>query len=912
MGSSRNTKKRKNVGRKKLGKLDDLNDKESTCNGETEVKKILLTHNDSLEEDFPQNTESYDDDMDQNEENYDYYRDYYGYEEDCEETQSFGMGVEPETLEVLKNIILDLISDTRKSEMISCDAERYLASILGICDIEQRKELMKVRSKNHNPLSLACKLKNVDLVKFLVEHCNANVDGESDDLKGKPLFCAVSNGDEDIVHYLLECNANVGIDIGKNCNCLMLAMMVFPPEVFPVFGYKHPDDSENQTKSEELKEAVDMGFCHKVEIVKMLVDKGAVEKCSERQLFDILTAAFDETKDFYKTSLQFLLDKVPVDFGNVRNVEGLSVFGYEMIHRGSSMSGYLEPYLENINNINDANLLKFQSAIENCDSTEEHVDSVLGSFSIDKDSNEIVQCDKLDEKLDSKYVHPILYLASSGDTMLYHKCLLMSEIPLQVKIESLEVFGTYCCTSNYFADAVQCWKAADEIRRQKCVRVTRNKMYKTTTNDAESMSKWETEERANEEARSQFLSSLNPIMPTIIIDLLDTVSNYFSHVTKKTIQLVKHIFNEQVKKGEVPDLTDISTHSSFGWHLGKNQAGKSIDTRLAILLKSAQIHESVIGYGDFRTFLAYKNLAEELDKEDRVRQLATFITYSFPYFIQFLPNEEILDKKYFCKWFILKLVDIVTNENHRSLLSFETLMSIWKCFFLECCVTPRSQRKFIEFASLLVMMKIMNRQKKTFEETKRFSQFMRQVIQADLRNLYGQTILHYAVPTLSDDTIDSWMPYLEYKKSTLTDEFCGSLEMIELLLTFGADPNAFDDEGMTPLHFCYFLMLKVSEEQGTSSPQDIVKALLEGGAHPDCVDHTNQSAIDNSQDSVVPLCPVANRTLQCLASVSILDNNIGYHEHLPQHLIQFVKLHQRNGEPTFQNFPDHLFGLSPD
>lgn len=206
----------------------------------------------------------------------------------------------------------------------------------------------------------------------------------------------------------------------------------------------------------------------------------------------------------------------------------------------------------------------------------------------------------------------------------------------------------------------------------------------------------------------------------------------------------------------------------------------------------------------------------------------------------------------------------------------------------------------------------MNRQKKTFEETKRFSKFMRQVIQADLRNLYGQTMLHYAVPTLSDDTIDSWMPYLEYKKSSLTDEFSGSLEMIELLLTFGADPNASDDEGMTPLHFCYFLMLKVSEEQGTSNPQDIVKALLEGGAHPDCVDQTNQSAIDNSQDSVVPLCPVANRTLQCLASVSILDNNIEYHEHLPQHLIQFVKFHQRNGEPTYQNFPDHLFGLSPD
>lgn len=841
------------------------------------------------------------DNIPQNEENLDIYFDYYGY---CEETYNYGDGVEPETLQFLKHKIFDLIKATQKSDIICYDAEKYLAAILGVCSIEQRKEVMQVKKNVYEPLTLACKMTNLNMVKFFVEHCQAEVNGENHN--GRPLLCAVANGDEDIVHYLLECNADFNISFAENYNMLMLSLQLFPQEIFKSFGYKSNENFENQDEIDHLKETLALKMPHKFEIVKLLIDKGAIEKCTKEQIFYILTSVFNRSLGVSKESLQILVDKIP-NFYNVRNADGMSVLGYEILHRSFHMSEFFDPYFENAKDINEANFLKFHVVPfwEKSNSIENNVDFVLESFTISKESNNICLSDMSDNTC-TRYVHPLVYLACTGNITYYMKCLQMPGVPFDAKVNGLEMIGTYCLTHRYYLHAVLCWNAANKLRQHRCLRKTRNKTYFSSNN----ILKWEEDISLEEVARTVPLQAY-------VVDMTHVISKIFTDTSQKTIEEVTQSYITHVRTGVMPDLTINTEVCSFMSHVEKYIKDNTtpIEAYTLILIKNALVHERMIGYGDFNTLGAFESLANEFYAKGKILECAALVTYSYPYFVKHLPNEVNLsviaswDKKNALKNFISPLIDTVLIESLHSKLSFDLSMAIWKCFFLECCVTPRCQRKFLEFASLLVMMKRMARREKTAEEYQRFSEFMKKVIKTDLRNLYGQSLLHYTVPSLSNNKIDMLMS--PNNKSPMIYEFSGSVEMIKLLLTYGADPNALDDVGMTPLHFCYFLMLDNNEESGIGKPVEIVQTLLEGGAHPDCADFSKCSAIESSQQSLVPLCPVSHQTLQCLASNAILNNGLSFHPDLPPHLVKFVELHKKHGRPTTccsQNFPEQVFG----
>lgn len=1066
---------------------------------------------------------------------YNFFGEYY---DDYEDEVFYGDGVNEATLDTIKSIIFDLIYNTRKEDgLVSHDAEQYLGTLLGLCTLEQRREIMLVSNNVHTPLSLACRFKNLPLVKFLVEHCEAGVNGGDEVLVGRPLLCAIVNGAEDIVHYLLECNADIGLNFSQqdNLNLLMVALRVFPEDEFDSFGYKHTTKiSGNEMQFYSLGNETETLLKGRIPvtygIVKSLIDNGALENCSEEQIFHILTHTLTENTDIDKKTMQYVLDHVSMDIGNVRNNEGLSVLGYEIIHKSHDMSGYLKPYMENVSNIDKANLLPYyrvpfydnKDFALTFDKVEANVDEVLSLFVMDEETHVIAfeepEHGEEENMEEYDYVHPVLYLAASGKASLYHWLLSRPNIPLKVKVDSLDVLGSFCCTCKFPAIAGRLWGASHDIRqaakegnsrkenannlsktesktkdREKdgktvfegkkgngtevdkkitkiengssltardsnqaennhCTDIrkaaddrmidrtspgstkeiltdsneidhnTRNaedyenklgneqmvenqarKEYdenqiennetkqeissnkedsmelcntvpvltnadqeqayekEEETNDQgekeekEQINGKETEEgdtmyrivripltipegdhhwdipssvekKANEESSDNLSYVTDAIMPQYgQIFGFERFSKYYDLISQRAIQLVVRSYNQLAREGNVPDISHSPFYPSFTIPqfivmdqlpipmttcLPLNPVKREMEGEIALALKCAQVREQYIGYGDFRTLLAFKNYGKELEKVGRHLELATFIVYCFPYFIQYTPNGRWYnEKKNSLQWFILKMIGFIVNENLRAKLNFDLLMAVWKCLYLESCVTPMNQRKFLEFGPLLAMIKILYTRDKSVDECKRFSQFLRHVVKSDLRNLYGQTLLHHVVTTCSNEEMSYWMGF-EEELRPLIDFYCGSVDLIKLLIAHGANVNAFDLEGMTPLRFSYHVMLGENEdtEEGRDSPQDIVQTLLTGGAHPDCIDHNGISSVEISENSVVPLCPVGNRTLQCLASIAIVNAQIEYCDQLPQHLKDFVELHCAHGESTNQNFPEQIFG----
>lgn len=270
--------------------------------------------------------------------------------------ENYGDGVNENRFEAIQKILHNCIVATEKvpKKKPNHSAEKYLASILSICSKDQRKKLMKFKSDmhfDHVPLSLACKIRNLNVVKFLVEHCYAEVDGNEGN--GLPLLWAVANQDEGIVKYLLEHGADAGKNAGANFNLLMYSMKIFLYKPFPLFGYGEcADDSEKEDDSEEDSndeqnqednkendmpsdqgnkgEALPIPWFPKLKIVKMLINKGAVEKCSSEQLFEIFTTMttmcnrdvinLGSPDELYEGVLKLLLKK-KLDLANIRNEE---------------------------------------------------------------------------------------------------------------------------------------------------------------------------------------------------------------------------------------------------------------------------------------------------------------------------------------------------------------------------------------------------------------------------------------------------------------------------------------------------------------------------------------------------------------------------------------------------------------
>ena len=938
---------------------------------------------------------------------------------------NYGDGVNYRTFEAIKRNIHDLIWATKKPKVEpfsflwlfpsrrtrtkSTDADKYLAAILGVCSKQQRQELMKVKNKryyDHVPLSLACKIRNLDLVKFLVEYCDADVNGNDGD--GKPMLWAIAKQEEHIVHYLLQHSADPGKNIAPTFNLLLFSMKIrSSTATWPSFGYEEnydeddekesynedsdddnededdeddtegdDDDDESQdgqgdegdwtdvdddesdymsddeddfldeeeTEEEESMygsddevecrirldfknkkdEKIPVPCDPKLRIVVLLIAYGAVEKCSENQLFDIFRAVLPEESTnvivmnsggrLYEACLPIFLDKVP-NLANVRNAEGMSLLGYELLHKDYNykrcqISSYIEPILEQSDGteVNTANVLKYYyipMLEDQPDTIETNVNTVLKSCRINPTTNNVT-CD--DGSNPNKYVHPLIFLAATGKSLL-GTCLDMPKIPFHVKFDTLEIAGANFAKWGCFSDAVDCWNAANCIRQQ--IVTLKNK-----NSEQGYVSKWEKDIEILDELAEELQNPYEDYTD------MDTVYIDFDEDSRSIIESVEESFKTKLNTGTVPDIVVHSPMKSVVSHLysltsrergSDNVSSDSEDeeeqlhkTRIAILTKSVLIHERLIGYGCHQTMRAFHALAIEYKRHDKVQEFVTVMTYSFPYLVKYIPQEEYyavssITKTYTLTKFIDSFTNVLLTETKRRQLSFDLLMAICKCLFLHCLATPRKQRDFSQFAPLLLAIKYLHRYEKTDEEDRRFLQFLRKVLKDDIRNDVRQSLLHYVTPVTNKAS------------DKLEKEVSGSLELVEVLLSSGADPNTADEFGMTPLHLAYRVRSTELNEvvnEHHDNQMNIIQALLGGGAHTDCVDAANRTPIWYSQTSSSPLCPVGTRSLQCLASAVIVNSGVPYQGNLSSHMVKYVDIHKKRGKLTTDIFLVNLLNNS--
>lgn len=142
------------------------------------------------------------------------------------------------------------------------------------------------------------------------------------------------------------------------------------------------------------------------------------------------------------------------------------------------------------------------------------------------------------------------------------------------------------------------------------------------------------------------------------------------------------------------------------------------------------------------------------------------------------------------------------------------------------------------------------------------------LVKSNAKGHLGQTALHLA------SARKSALATSRLSQSATAEE-CSSL--LRALLNVGADPNARDVEGNTPLHL--------------TSPEDlyIIQLLLGGGAHYDAVNAAGHTFCDLRKTT--PHNSLCHTSLACHAARVIRKNSIPYIGHIPVTLYEFVEKH---------------------
>jgi len=144
----------------------------------------------------------------------------------------------------------------------------------------------------------------------------------------------------------------------------------------------------------------------------------------------------------------------------------------------------------------------------------------------------------------------------------------------------------------------------------------------------------------------------------------------------------------------------------------------------------------------------------------------------------------------------------------------------------------------------------------------------------------GSSLLHLSVN--QQTTVDDFH----------TNEVCGfpCVATTKLLLKAGADPQCMDCKRYTPLHLIVSYTKIVTD---FITLHTIIVALLEAGAHIDCVNSLGQTPLDAATTGVaeIILKSQTKMSLKCLAAKSVRKYNLSYLGKVPRTLESFIQIH---------------------
>ncbi|XP_038078715.1 protein fem-1 homolog B-like [Patiria miniata] len=183
--------------------------------------------------------------------------------------------------------------------------------------------------------------------------------------------------------------------------------------------------------------------------------------------------------------------------------------------------------------------------------------------------------------------------------------------------------------------------------------------------------------------------------------------------------------------------------------------------------------------------------------------------------------------------------------------------------------------------TLYVLMVMMNKQvNKTKNQEYQFKKLVYRLVSLNPRTANGCTPLHMAVNqlTLVDDFHTNNICYFP------------SYKLVELLLECGADPNASDNFGDTPLHVVVQYNKPISD---FTTLHSIIVLMASRGCHLDQTNNEGKTACDISTTNVAEIILIAlmKPSLKCSAARTIKRHDIKYKGLVPQTLESFIEMH---------------------